>query len=113
MPLYLPGYYYKNQTQMAEHYNVSIQRQLDKSTVVTVAYVGTEGHHIEHGEDIIWGDAALCQSIPGCGRVVKPAFTRRVAKTTTVTLPGRSTIRPSARATRMALRSSGGVRFGD
>ena len=67
MPLYLPGYYYKNQTQMAEHYNVSIQRQLDKSTVLTVAYVGTQGHHIEHGEDILWGDAALCQSLAGCG----------------------------------------------
>ena len=67
MPLYLPGYYYKNKTQMAEHYNVSIQRQLDKSTVLTVAYVGTQGHHIQHGEDILWGDAALCQSLAGCG----------------------------------------------
>ncbi|MGH9553600.1 MAG: hypothetical protein ACRD3W_29735, partial [Terriglobales bacterium] len=67
MPLYLPGYYYKNKTQMAEHYNVSIQRQLDKSTVLTVAYVGTQGHHIQHGEDILWGDSALCQSLAGCG----------------------------------------------
>ncbi len=30
--------------------NFSIQRQLDKSTVLTVAYVGTLGHHVEHGE---------------------------------------------------------------
>jgi len=63
MPLYVPGYYNKNKTQMAEHYNVSIQRQLDKSTVLTVAYVGTQGHHIQRGEDILYGDAALCQSI--------------------------------------------------
>jgi len=67
MPLYVPGYYNKNKTQMAEHYNVSIQRQLDKSTILTVAYVGTQGHHIQRGEDIIWGDAALCQSLTGCG----------------------------------------------
>ncbi len=67
MPLYVPGYYYKNKTQMAEHYNISIQRQLDKSTVLTVAYVGTQGHHIQAGHDILWGDAALCQSLAGCG----------------------------------------------
>jgi hypothetical protein len=67
MPLYVPGYYNKNKTANAAHYNVSIQRQLDKSTVLTIAYVGTQGHHIEHGEDLIWGDAALCLSLPGCG----------------------------------------------
>ena len=63
MPLYLPGYYNHNKTQMAEHYNLSIQRQLDPSTVLTVSYVGTQGHHIQVGKDILWGDAALCQSI--------------------------------------------------
>ncbi|MGA8154582.1 MAG: carboxypeptidase regulatory-like domain-containing protein [Terriglobales bacterium] len=67
MPLYVPGYYNHNQTQMAEHYNLSIQRQLDKSTVLTVGYVGTQGHHIQHGEDILWGSASLCQSLAGCG----------------------------------------------
>jgi hypothetical protein len=67
MPLYVPGYYNHNKTQMAEHYNVSIQRQLDKSTVLTVAYVGTQGHHIQRGVDILWGDAALCESLAGCG----------------------------------------------
>jgi len=69
MPLYLPGYYNHNKTQMAEHYNLSIQRQLDKSTVLTVAYVGTQGHHIQRGEDILWGNGALCQSLAsaGCG----------------------------------------------
>jgi Carboxypeptidase regulatory-like domain len=67
MPLYVPGYYNKNKTNNAEHYNLSIQRQLDKSTVLTVAYVATQGRHIEHGEDLIWGSASLCQSLPGCG----------------------------------------------
>ena len=69
MPLYLPGYYNHNKTQMAEHYNVSIQRQLDKATVLTVSYVGTQGHHIQRSEDILWGNGALCQSLAtaGCG----------------------------------------------
>jgi hypothetical protein len=67
MPLYVPGYYNKNKTQMAEHYNLSIQRQLDKATVLTVSYVGTQGHHIQRGVDILYGDSALCQSISGCG----------------------------------------------
>jgi hypothetical protein len=67
MPLYLPGYYNHNKTQMAEHYNLSVQRQLDASTVLTVAYVGTQGRHIQRGQDILWGSAALCQSLAGCG----------------------------------------------
>ncbi len=67
LPLYVPGYYYKNQTQMAEHYNLSIQRQLDKATVLTIGYVGTEGHHILRGQNQLWGSASLCQSLPGCG----------------------------------------------
>ena len=73
MPLYVPGYYNKNKTQMAEHYNLSIQRQLDKSTVLTVAYVGTQGHHIERGVDILYGDArSACQSlVQAAARVAK------------------------------------------
>jgi hypothetical protein len=67
MPLYVPGYYNHNKTMASQHYNLSVQRQLDKSTVLTVAYVATQGRHIEHGEDQIWGSAALCQSLPGCG----------------------------------------------
>lgn len=67
MPLYVPGYYNHNKTQMAEHYNVTIQRQLDKATVLTVGYVGTQGHHIQRGIPLIWGNAALCESLAGCG----------------------------------------------
>jgi hypothetical protein len=67
MPLYVPGYYNKNKTQMAEHYNLTIQRQLDKATVLTVGYVGTAGHHIQRGIPLLWGNAALCQSLAGCG----------------------------------------------
>jgi hypothetical protein len=67
MPLYVPGYYNKNKTTASQHYNLSIQRQLDKSTVLTVAYVATQGRHLEHGEDLIIGSGSLCLSLPGCG----------------------------------------------
>jgi Carboxypeptidase regulatory-like domain len=67
MPLYVPGYYIHNQTQAAEHYNLSIQRQLDQATVVTIGYVGTEGHHIQRGINLLYGSASLCQSLVGCG----------------------------------------------
>ena len=67
MPLYVPGYYNHNKTDTAEHWNLSLQRQLGRSTIATAEYVGTVGHHIEHGEDLIWGDGALCLSTPGCG----------------------------------------------
>jgi hypothetical protein len=67
MPLYVPGYYNQNKTTNATHYNLSVQQQLTKSTIMTLAYVGTQGRHIEHGEDLIWGSAPLCLSLPGCG----------------------------------------------
>ena len=67
MPLYVPGYYNHNKTQMAEHYNLSIQRQLDQATVVTIGYVGTQGHHIQRGINLLYGSASLCQSLSGCG----------------------------------------------
>lgn len=67
MPLDLPGYYNKNKTMGAQHFNFSLQRQLDKSTVLTVAYVGTLAHHVEHSVSIIYGDSGLCQSLAGCG----------------------------------------------
>jgi hypothetical protein len=67
MPLYLPGYYNHNKTQTAEHYNLTIQRQLDKATVLTVGYVGTQGHHIQRSIPLLWGSASLCESLAGCG----------------------------------------------
>jgi hypothetical protein len=35
--------------------------------VLTVSFVGTLGHHIEHSVNIMYGSASLCQSIAGCG----------------------------------------------
>jgi len=88
MPLYVPGYYTKNKTNTAQHFNLSIQRQLDKSTILTVAYVATQGHHIEHGEDVIYGDSALCLSLPGCGPGGEPGVYTQGGNTYYGTLVG-------------------------
>jgi Carboxypeptidase regulatory-like domain len=57
---FFPGYDIHNRLPYAEHFNLSIQRELSKSTVLTLAYVGTEGHRLIEQEDVNPGNAALC-----------------------------------------------------
>lgn len=76
---YSPGYDIHNRMPYAEHYNFSIQRELSRSTVLTLAYVGTQGHKLISQNDADPGNAALCMhltavgaidlttSTPGCG----------------------------------------------
>jgi hypothetical protein len=78
---FFPGYDIHNKLPYAEHFNLSIQRELGKSTVLTLAYVGTEGHRLITQRDANPGSAALCQQLttqgaiditagnttPGCG----------------------------------------------
>jgi hypothetical protein len=68
---YFPGYDIHNKLPYAEHFNLSIQRELSRSTVLTLAYVGTEGHRLISQQEINPGDAALCKSLAaqgaGCG----------------------------------------------
>lgn len=71
---YSPGYDIHNRPPYAEHYNLSIQRELSKSTVLTLAYVGTQGHKLISQYDANPGDFALCLQLnqlgatPTCGR---------------------------------------------
>jgi hypothetical protein len=58
----------------AEHYNFSIQRELSASTILTVGYVGTQGHHLIAQTSFNPGDAQKCLQIRtqlgstvGCG----------------------------------------------
>jgi hypothetical protein len=64
---YSPGYSINNRLPYAEHYNFSIQRALSSSTVLTLAYVGTQGHRLISQYDANPGDAALCLSLTGAG----------------------------------------------
>jgi hypothetical protein len=66
---YFPGYYVHNVLPYAEHFNLSIQRELTRSTVLTLAYVGTEGHHLITQQESNPGDPALCQQLTAVGAV--------------------------------------------
>lgn len=64
---FFPGYDIHNRLPYAEHFNFSIQRQLSRSTVLTLAYVGTEGHRLIEQEDVNPGNAALCMQLNALG----------------------------------------------
>jgi Carboxypeptidase regulatory-like domain len=66
---YFPGYGIRNKLPYAEHFNLSIERQLTKSTVLTLAYVGTEGHRLITSQEANPGDAALCMQLTAQGAI--------------------------------------------
>jgi hypothetical protein len=70
-----PGYGIHNKLPYAEHFNLSIQRELSKSTVLTLAYVGTEGHSLITQQDSNPGDAALCLQLAAEGAMDTTAVT--------------------------------------
>ena len=64
---YSPGYDIHNKMPYAEHYNISIQRELSKSTVLTLAYVGTQGHKLISQYDADPGNSSLCMHLTAIG----------------------------------------------
>jgi hypothetical protein len=64
---YFPGYDIHNRLPYAEHFNFSIQRELSKSTVLTLSYVGTEGHRLIAQTEANPGDPALCKQLTAQG----------------------------------------------
>ena len=59
---YSPGFDIHNRLPYAEHYDLSIQRELSRNTVLTLAYVGTQGHRLISQYDAAPGNPALCLS---------------------------------------------------
>jgi hypothetical protein len=64
---YFPGYDIHNKLPYAEHFNFSIQRELSRSTVLTLSYVGTEGHRLIAQTEANPGDPALCEQLTAQG----------------------------------------------
>ena len=64
---YFPGYDIHNKLPYAEHFNFSIQRELSKSTVLTLSYVGTEGHRLIAQTEANPGDPTLCRQLAAEG----------------------------------------------
>ncbi|HYM05075.1 MAG TPA: carboxypeptidase regulatory-like domain-containing protein [Terriglobales bacterium] len=58
-----PGLWYKNRVPYAEHYSFSIQRQIGSASVLSVSYVGTQGHSLLSDLESNPGNPALCLSL--------------------------------------------------
>ena len=64
-----PAFYNKNKLPYSEQYELSIQRQITKSDLLTLSYVGSQGHRLLSSESANPGNPALCLSLlsQGCG----------------------------------------------
>ena len=62
-----PAFYNRNRLPYAEEYELSIQHQVSTADLVTISYVGTEGHRLLSSESANPGSPALCLATPGCG----------------------------------------------
>jgi hypothetical protein len=55
-----PGFYYKNDVPYAEDYEFSVERQLNATTLLSLAYVGTQGHKLLTTLEANPANQALC-----------------------------------------------------
>jgi hypothetical protein len=64
-----PGFYYKNRLPYTENYDLSIQRQFGTATLLTVSYVGAQGHRLLTTMEANPGIPAACLALAtaGCG----------------------------------------------
>lgn len=62
-----PSFFYGNRLPYAENYEVSFQRQLTAADLLTLSYVGTQGHRLLSSKSANPGDPAMCLATPGCG----------------------------------------------
>jgi hypothetical protein len=58
-----PYFYYRNSVPYTENYMLSMQRQIGNGTLVTVSYVGDQGHHLLVLVPQNLGNPALCLSL--------------------------------------------------
>lgn len=62
-----PGYKVTNTIPYTEEYMLSVQRQIETNTVITINYTANQGHHLPVLEAANPGNPALCLSLSGCG----------------------------------------------
>jgi hypothetical protein len=58
-----PYFYYRNSVPYTEDYMLSLQRQIGTKALVTVSYVGNQGHHLLVMSQSNLGNPALCLSL--------------------------------------------------
>ncbi|HTZ57533.1 MAG TPA: TonB-dependent receptor [Acidobacteriaceae bacterium] len=62
-----PFFYYRNRTPYISNYMLSIQRQIAGRALLTMSYVGNQGHRILAVVPVNLGNPALCLNLQGCG----------------------------------------------
>ena len=70
-----PYFYYRNEVPYTEDYMLSVQRQIAPSILLTMSYVGNEGHHILVLLPTNVGNAALCLSLSQTSEVAPGSST--------------------------------------
>jgi hypothetical protein len=63
-----PFFNYRNRAPYINNYMFSIQRQITASALLTMSYVGNQGHRILAVVDANLGNASLCESLAGCSQ---------------------------------------------
>jgi len=64
-----PAFWYRNTLPYAVEYDLAIDRQLTKDTLFTIAYVGSQGHHLLSSQQANPGNPALCLSVSQTSQV--------------------------------------------
>jgi Carboxypeptidase regulatory-like domain len=64
-----PAFYNKNRLPYSDQYELSIQHQVTTSDLLTISYVGTQGHRLLSSESANPGNPATCLTVAaqGCG----------------------------------------------
>lgn len=65
-----PGFGIHNQLPYTEHWSFSVERQLSPNTLLSLAYVGSESHHLVAGLESNPSDPALCLSLSQASEVM-------------------------------------------
>jgi hypothetical protein len=71
----LPGYQPSNVSPYTEQYTLSIQRQFGSNSLLTIAYVGSQAHHLIVLEEANPGNPALCLSLSQANQVAPGSAT--------------------------------------
>jgi hypothetical protein len=70
-----PGVQTTNRVPYAEHFNFTLQREFARSTILSLGYVGTQGHRLYTGVDNNPGSAAKCEAISAQMAITNPGAT--------------------------------------
>jgi Carboxypeptidase regulatory-like domain len=90
-----PFFYYRNRVPYISNYMLSVQRQITSRALLTMSYVGNQGHRILAVVPVNLGNPALCLSLPGCGPFGEDAtYTTAAGQTINGTRSGQNNYGP-------------------